>query len=59
MIEHTKDNDKLNILINYILLTVYEFISECEPFEDAISYLEGIYLNKEKYFKSMKYFPTL
>ncbi|XP_012561167.1 uncharacterized protein LOC101236254 [Hydra vulgaris] len=42
----TVDNNfiKLNLLINHIESNVYEFISECDDFEQATSILESIYI---------------
>ncbi|XP_012565799.2 uncharacterized protein LOC105849896 [Hydra vulgaris] len=42
----TVDNNfiKLNLLINHIEPNVYEFISECDDFEQATSILESIYI---------------
>ena len=42
-----QQNCKLQILINYISPTVYEYISECATYDDAIATLTSIY-NKPK-----------
>lgn len=40
----TTERDKLDILINYVAPTVYEYIAECKTFDSAISTLERIYV---------------
>ena len=36
--------NKLNLLINYISPNVYEYVTDCKGFEEAISLLNGIYI---------------
>ena len=36
-------NNKLSLLINYVSPVVFEFISECEQYEDAIKILNDLY----------------
>lgn len=40
----TVESDKLKILINFVSPSVYEFISECNTYEDAIEVLKTIYV---------------
>ena len=36
--------NKLNVLVNCITPSVYEYIEDCTTYENAISRLEGVYL---------------
>ena len=38
-----QQNNGLNLLINYVSPNVFEFISDCNDFEDAIQTLTGLY----------------
>ncbi|VDP93510.1 unnamed protein product [Echinostoma caproni] len=39
-----EDSDKLEILIKFLSLTVYEHVSDCNTFDDAISTLQSLYV---------------
>ena len=39
-----KEEDKLKVLINFLSHSVYDYISDCKDFSDAIKILDGIYI---------------
>ncbi|CAI6372729.1 unnamed protein product [Macrosiphum euphorbiae] len=39
-----KEEDKLKVLINFLSHSVYDHISDCKDFSDAIKILDGIYI---------------
>ncbi|KAI0979711.1 hypothetical protein GJ496_004976 [Pomphorhynchus laevis] len=44
-IKDLEDGDRIEVLINMVSPTVYNYISECDSFDEAIKRLEQLYVN--------------
>ena len=43
-LESLEEPNKLSILVNFVSARVYEYIAECDTFEDAIEILKNTYI---------------
>ena len=52
-LDSLKEPNKLSILVNFVSAKVYEYIAECDTFEDAIEILKKhIHQTKKRSFRS-------
>ena len=58
-LESLEEPNKLSILVNFISARVYEYIAECDTFEDAIEILRNTYIKpKMKYLLAIYLTPA-